>query len=138
MEGWFRAVVPNPRKEAVEYMQGQADQVAMHIWDTMKDIPWPPKFESEEGNALLLSSEGQARAIHLVLRRGFADGQFTLDNARDLADDLTVEEFMAIMNAASPGEPGDPLADSTPTVTTTSQTTPTTETVSSQGPPAAA
>jgi hypothetical protein len=138
MEAWFRSVVPNPRIEALTYMKDQSDAVAMHIWDSMIDQPWPPKFQSEEGQELLLSAEGQARALHIVLRRGFANGQFTLDDARDLTERMSLKEVLDVLNVASPGEPGDPLAGSPPAKETTSPATETTATATAIPGPAAA
>ncbi len=124
IEAWFKDVTPNPKKEARQHMEGLPDAVAMHIWDeALKEAKdWPPGFDSDAGQKLLLTDEGQARILHICLKRGFADGQFTLEQARDLAEQLDADAIFEVLKLASPGDPDDPLVRSPATMTTTNGT----------------
>jgi hypothetical protein len=108
IEAWMKTRVANPREEARRYMEGLPDAVAKHVWDRALEASsdWPPTFENDAGQALLMSEEGMAFIVWVCLRRGIAG--FTLDQARDLAETLDVDDVLALTEAAKPGEVGDP------------------------------
>jgi hypothetical protein len=108
LEAWFKDVTPDPRVEARKFMEGLPDAVAKHMWDrALEDARgWPPRLDSDAGSDLMSTPEGQARSLWLILRRGLPG--MTLDEARDLADAISREDYEEVIALARPGDPGDP------------------------------
>ena len=105
---WLKSKVPNPKKEALEYMKGQSDEVAKHIWTgaCAEAIDWPPDITSDLGRShLIFSFDGQVKLLTVLLRKHAAD--FTEAKASELADRLSIDDFGKLMALALPGEPGD-------------------------------
>jgi len=102
LESWFKEVVPNPKVEARRAMEGLPSDVQIHIWDqaVAQARFWPPTFGSEEGQALLKTSEGIALLVHLSIRQTVAS--FSLDDARDLADQMEFTDLAAFLAAIFP------------------------------------
>jgi hypothetical protein len=114
IEAWMKDKVPNPKGEALIFMKGQSDAVAMHIWDEAckEAAEWPPQFENDSGQALLLTAEGGARLVWVILRRGTPS--LTLDQATEIADHMSVEDLNRLATLAMPGDPDSPKSpDST-------------------------
>ena len=109
LEAWMKSVTPDPRLEVARLLKDVPEEVGKHMWDSAcaeaRDN-WPPRFDTMEGQRLLSTAEGEARIVHQILKRGLAG--FTLEAARDLAEQLSAEDIAALMRAAGPGEPGDP------------------------------
>jgi hypothetical protein len=102
LENWFKEVVPNPRSEARKAMEGLPVEVQIHIWDeaSREARHWPPRFGDEIGQELIRTSEGIARLVHLSISQSVAG--FTLDDARDLANEMDFDELARFLKAIFP------------------------------------
>jgi hypothetical protein len=108
LTAWLKTVVPNPKQEALEYMKGQSDEVAKHIWSgaCAEAAYWPPDITSDEGRKhLLLNANGQVELLYALLHKHAAD--FTREKAAQLAERLEIEDFGNILSLSLPGEGGD-------------------------------
>lgn len=110
MQQFVKERVPNPKVEARRLMEGLPDAVAIHIWDQAVEEArdWPPPLGSPQATAILMSAEGQAMFLHLLLSRTTAD--FTEEKARELAERISVGDMERLIDLSRPGEPGDPKA----------------------------
>jgi hypothetical protein len=105
LEAYLKREFPDPRLMARELCAGLSDTVALKIWSDLsaEAADWPVTVASNRGNrALMLTFEGNAMLLWIALRRHHAD--VTLDKARQIAEEVTLEEIGAVLNAAFPAE----------------------------------
>lgn len=114
MFGRLQALVmdryPDPRVKVRQLMEGLPDEVQKEMWRgaVIEAKSWPPRIGSSEGNSILMSPEGMDLFVHLVI--GPSIGGFTVDDASKLVDDMTMDEFQALVALAMPGDPMRPKA----------------------------
>jgi hypothetical protein len=112
LQAYLKDAVPDPRIKARELMEGLSDPVQIHIWNqAVEDAKhWPPAIQSEAGTELLLSEEGQARFLWVMLRQH--NPGFTLERAREITREweMSAEDMGQFLGKSQPGELGDPKA----------------------------
>lgn len=118
IQAWLMDNSPNPKAEARKYMEGLPPDVQIHIWDQAVEAArhWPPTLDSEAGNNLLMTPDGQAFLTWVALRRSIPG--FDRDRARDLSEKMSRGEFETLLSLINPGEPTDPKAGTNGTTTT--------------------
>lgn len=127
LDAYLKSAVPDPRVEAKKFMEGLPDAVAIHIWDqaTADAAYWPPRTLDERGQLLLLTTPGgQAQLVYSLLRRTIAG--LTREQAGAIADALSTEDVVALLEAAMPEEfspPKDEGEATPPTIPVTASST---------------
>lgn len=102
LQAWLKDQIPDPRLEAKKLIDGVSDAVAIEIWKTMSEEAksWPPTIFSDEGiNLIMSSTEGVARLLWVTLRR---ENRIDLARARDLVDDVGLDQIGKLIELASP------------------------------------
>lgn len=118
LEAWLKREVPDPRLMARDLCASLSDAVALEIWRELSQEAkdWPPKLTSAKGNQLLmLTHEGNAMLLWVSLRKYHAD--ITLDKARTMAEDVTLDEIGEVLRAGFPEESFLPKDQASPTTT---------------------
>lgn len=116
LQAWLKEQIPDPRREAREFMAGMSDEVAKEIWrDAVERArEWPPTIQSTSGFSLLTTThEGNARMIWVTLRRHNLG--FTLDRAREVADLVGIEDINRLVTLAGAEGDGSPKSETTAT-----------------------
>lgn len=116
LQAWLKEQIPDPRREAREFMEGLPDAVAIEVWKDAveRSKEWPPTIQSTIGFGLLTTShEGNARMIWVTLRRH--NPGFTLDRAREIADLVGLDDINRLVSYASIDGDGVPKKDETTT-----------------------
>ena len=117
LTAWLKSVSPDPRLKAKELCAGLPDAVALEVWRELSDEArdWPPGLTSYEGNNLLVMTyEGNVQVIWVSLRRH--NPGFTMEHARKMAQDITLDEINELIRLGFPEPTFDPK--STPGATT--------------------
>lgn len=117
---WLKSQVPDPRLKARDICAGLSDAVALEAWKELSEEAkdWPPSVTSPAGNQLLLlTHEGNSQLLFVALRRH--NKSVDMEAARRIAEDATIEEIIAVLNA---GFPEDLFAPKSTTSTEMSET----------------
>lgn len=106
---WLKDKVPNPRSLVKELIEGVPESVALQIWRDLNEEAksWPPTFDSEAGQKLILNDfEGHVRLLWVTLRK---HNKVDLAEARRLAGTLDGFDILTeIIAKASPETASDP------------------------------
>lgn len=133
----LRAKTPDPKLEAKKLIEGLPPEVAKHVWDSaMRDAPpWPPTLDSEAGKAALCSRDGMACVIYHALRK--SHGNFTREQAAELADRIDFDEFGDLLAIVMPAgdDDGEGAAEARPTAAPATTPGPESGPESGSGPP---
>jgi hypothetical protein len=118
LQAWLKSQIPDPRLMAKELCAGLSDAVALEIWRDLSQEAqdWPPTITSQEGNRLLMvTHEGNAQVLLVALRRHQAG--FNIEQARKIAETISLDEITSVLNAGFPEptfDPKDPAESTTP------------------------
>lgn len=107
LQSYLKTACPDPRQEALKFMEGQPEAVAKIIWvQACQDAQdWPPSIDSKKGQELLATAEGIAHSLHTLL--GKHQPAFSKEDAAALAEHIDLADLERLFGLVSPGETGD-------------------------------